>query len=193
MTLHQIMNGPESPFFAALLGLRDDDEARERYRAWLAERGDERAELFAIEARLMRDDDPEREAHIARAKEILAKSWSVREWWSFVTRTAPIRNCGSSASAARPVRFAYPCPRTWSDLTPTEDAGARDCSTCARRVYLCRSADEAEERARRGECVTIPSTEWNRVASRATAYSTGRPDPIALWADRVFPGERPDE
>lgn len=192
-SLHGVLTGPEAPYFGALAGGVGDDAARERYRAWLAERGDERAELLRIEDLLLRDEYPERETAIARAKEILSKSAFVREWWRLVTRTAPIRNCGSGASEPRPVRFAYECPRTWESLAPTKDAGARHCETCSRLVYLCRSPDEAEARARRGECITISALSWTRLARDATSAYTGRPDPIAIWADRVFPGERPRE
>lgn len=189
--LLELLCGPEGPHINAV-SATDDEDARERYRAYLAERGDERAELIAIETALLRDDFTERDTAIARAKEILSKGRVVREWWALVTRTAPIRNCGSGPEAPRPVRFAYECPRTWESLSPTDDGGARHCSTCARLVYLCRSREEAEERARRGECITISASSWARVSREFTSTCTGRPDPIAMWSDRVFPGEGGD-
>jgi hypothetical protein len=192
-SLYEVWSGPESRYFATVAGGVGDDDARERYRAWLAEQGEERAELFAIEASLLRDDFTERAPAIARAKEILSKSSFVREWWRLVTRTSSIRNCGKGPAEPRPVRFAYECPRTWDSLSPTGNEGARHCSTCERLVYLCRSRDEAEERAHRGECITIPGATWSAVAGNLTSAYTGRPDPVAIWADRVFPGERTDE
>lgn len=191
-TLYELCQTPEGDHFVRAIGGRDR-EARERYRAWLAERGDERAEMFSIEDALLRDDYPERAAAIARAQAILAKSSFVREWWDMLTTSTPIRNCGS-ARAVRPlVRFAFECPRTWESLEPTADSSARHCETCAKLVYLCRSRDEAEERARRGECITLAAKEWIGVSREMTRGWTGRPDPVAIWADRVFPGERSDE
>jgi hypothetical protein len=192
-SLHELFTSPEARYFGTVAGGCGDEDARERYRTWLAEQGDERAELFTIEAALLRDDFTERAPAIARAKEILSKSAFVRDWWRLVTRTSPIRNCGNGPAEPRPVRFAYECPRTWDSLTPTGDERARQCSTCERIVYLCRSRDEAEERAHRGECITVSGSTWSIVAGKLTSGYTGRPDPIAIWADRVFPGERTDE
>lgn len=191
-SLSEIVMGPEGPYFGAAIGGRDA-AARERYRRWLAERGDERAELFAIEDVLLRDDFAEREATIARAREILSKSASLREWWRLVTRSSPIRNCGSAGAVRRRVRFAFECPRTWEALAPTGDPSVRRCDGCEQLVYLCRTRDEAEERARRGECITVTASSWNMISSEVTGSCTGRPDPVAMWADRVFPDERHDE
>lgn len=191
-TLYEILTGPEGARMVPALGGRDRD-AREHYRAWLAERGDERAELFTIEDALMSDEPIDRETIIARAQAILSKGRRVREWWAAVTRSSPTRNCGSAPSGERPIRFAYECPRTWETLDPTDDPSARHCGTCAKVVHLCRSRDEAEARARRGECITLSSEQWNDVRQQMTSGWTGRPDPIAIWADRIFPGERSDE
>jgi hypothetical protein len=191
-SLHDVITGPEAAYFGPAADTLDH-EARERYRVWLAERGDDRAELLAIENALLRDDFPERELAIARAQAILTKSRFVRDWWRIVTRTAPIRNCGSGAEERSLVRFAYDCPRTWESLAPTNDAAARHCTTCERLVHLCGSKDEAEERARRGDCITLPAAEWTRISQELTQSCTGRPDPIAMWAERVFPDERSDE
>jgi hypothetical protein len=188
-SVFELLNTPEGPYFGPLLGGNPDPAPRERYRAWLEAQGDERAELFAIEDALLRDDEPGREAAIARAQEILAKSAHVREWWRFVTRTSAIRNCGKGPRAFDRVRFSFECPRTWESLAPTDEAGARHCDSCARLVYLCRSAEEAERRARRGDCVTLSASSWREHTSELTRSYTGRPDPIAIWASRVFPGE----
>jgi hypothetical protein len=190
--LHELFMGPEARFIGAA---RRDEESREQYRAWLADRGDERADLFAIEDVLLRDDltGPEREHAIARAQEILANSELTRQWWTVVTRTAPIRNCGSAGDVRAPVRFAFECPRTWETLGATSDPSARHCTTCAKLVYLCRSREEAEERARRGDCITIDADSWTQISQRFVSSCTGRPDPIAMWAERVFPDEHHDE
>jgi hypothetical protein len=191
-SLYELMTGPEGKYLMPALGGRDP-EARERYRAWLVERGDDRAELFAIEDALLRDEFSERPEAIARAQAILSRHRSIREWWGMLTRSTPIRNCGSAPVAGRPIRFAYECLRTWDTLEPTNEAAARHCATCAKLVHLCRSRDEAEERARRGECITLVSEEWSGLSREMTSGWTGRPDPVAIWADRVFPGERSDE
>jgi len=159
---------------------------REEYRVWLEARGDERAELFIIEEKLFDDDVLDRARLIARAQEILTKSEKTRRWWKLVAQTASIRNCGAAPEERGPVRFAYECPRTWEELTPTANASARHCGTCERLVHLCTSREDAEERARRGECITVPSALASAVARDLTSAVTGRPDAIAMWAERVF-------
>lgn len=94
--LFEMLSGPEGKYLSSVLGGRDEE--RERYRLWLAEQGDERAELFAIEDAL----------------------------------------------------------------------------------------------ARRGECIALTMSSWTRISREKTSCITGRADPIATWAERVFPDERGD-
>jgi hypothetical protein len=117
-----------------------------------------------------------------------ATSRFVREWRDMLTSSTPIRNCaGAAGGTGRSVRFAYEFPLSWETLEPTADASARHCGTCQRLVHLCRTRDEAEERARRGECITLASEEWVGLRREITSGCTGRPDPVAMWAERVFP------
>ena len=195
-SVNEILTGPEGAYFMPLLSGRFDEQARERYRAFLAEQGDDRAELLAIEDALLRDDLPDRAEKLRRAQAILSQDGNVRYWWKLVTRTAPIRNCGSARVVRAPVRFAYQCPRTWETLDPTPDDDARHCGTCNMVVYLCRSRGEAEERARRGECITVTSASWSEISTDVSppiGSYTGRVDPVAMWAERVFPDERGED
>lgn len=187
------LEGPEQPLMLRAMGARPGDPVREAYRAWLAERGDERAELLAMEQALLGDATPQRAALAARADAILARDESVRDWWSLVAVTAPIRSCGEAIAEVSRVRFAYRCPRTWEGLEPTGEAGARHCSTCLQLVHLCTSREDAELRARRGECIAVPAALAGEIARDVTSMITGRPDPIAKWAERVFSGTRGEE
>lgn len=179
------LHGAEQMLMLRAIGTRLGDPIREEYRAWLAERGDERAELLAIEASAAGDR--------VRVEEILARDESVRAWWAVVSSTAPIRNCGAAIEEAARVRFAYRCPRSWEGLEPTETAGARHCTTCDRLVHLCATREQAEARARGGECIAVPAALAGEVARDVTSMITGRPDPIAKWAERVFSGRGSEE
>jgi hypothetical protein len=180
------LEGPEQMLMLRTIGAPREAAVREEYGAWLAERGDARAELLAIEA-AGPPGDP------ARVEAILASDEGVRAWWSVVSSTAPIRNCGEAMIEATRVRFAYRCPRSWEGLAPTGDANARHCDTCLQLVHLCTSREEAELRARRGDCIAVPAGLAGEIARDVTRMITGRPDPVAEWAERVFSAKAGEE
>lgn len=173
------------PFLRYVTSQRTGD-ARAVYRAWLEERGDARAELLMLEEALLEGRPPDDFA-IARwrASEILSDP-TVRAWWRSVSVIAPIRACGSAAREEPEVRFAFSCPRAWEMLDPTGVPNVRHCTTCATDVHLSRSRAEAEERARRGECIAVPREIVGAVASEVTRFVTGHPDVAALWASKIF-------
>jgi hypothetical protein len=187
---YEIMpSGEEQSLFLAVLSYPTDPARRDAYRAWLAARGDGRAELLALEEELLGAPAPGAAAGAslaakrARVRELLADddTWA---WWTFVARTAPIRNCGEGDSARPRVRFRLLCTRSWEDLEPTADARVRRCSTCEHDVYHCETQDEAAEHARRGHCITVPAR-IAAVAGQSSSY-TGRPDRLDIWGRDVF-------
>ena len=94
-----------------------------------------------------------------------------------------ILNCAASGQ----VRFTYRCPMTWEQLSATEHARKRHCSTCDRPVYLCHDANEAGIRADQGECIAVPAwlADGARERRGESRVIIGRPDHGALFADIV--------
>lgn len=56
-----------------------------------------------------------------------------------------IRNCETT--------FRFQCPKLWSELSPTAEAGIRHCSVCDCDVYFCGTDAETIEHARAGHCI----------------------------------------
>jgi len=54
-------------------------------------------------------------------------------------------------------RFAFECPKRWSELTKTDRANVRFCNTCSDHVYFCTNADEIAEHKHKRHCVAIES------------------------------------
>lgn len=175
----------EGPLLMAALG--EAGPGRARYVEWLRARGDERGELVWALWRLCEEplDIAEREALIARV-EGLAEVLDPR-WGQLFARMAGLLNCGGGG-AGEVERFAFECPRRWETLEVSERPGERWCGACAQRVYLCESAQEVELRARRGECVAVRSALAERVGRELTQHMVGRPEPMRLWAERIFGG-----
>jgi diguanylate cyclase (GGDEF)-like protein len=102
-----------------------------------------------------------------------------------------ILNCGSEGvkRAAPRVRFAFACPKRWETLAPTEAESVRVCQQCNEHVYHCKTVAEAASHALAGQCIAIP-----KYLSDAGVESDlgGRPDPLAEWAERLFPPETKD-
>ena len=60
---------------------------------------------------------------------------------------ANIRTCGS--------RFAFRCPKKWSELNVTDTKRVRFCDNCEKEVYLATSGLEFERHARKNRCVAL--------------------------------------
>lgn len=56
-----------------------------------------------------------------------------------------IRNCDKI--------FRFQCPKLWDELSPTESAKVRHCSTCNLDVHFCKTDEETIEHARAGHCI----------------------------------------
>jgi hypothetical protein len=182
--------GDERDFFFAMLRTSGGPEARSAYRAWLAERGDPRAELFELEERMSDPAHGVETAELAalreRARALLARR-GTRSWWRAMARVAPLRNCGAAAHEPPRVRFAFECPRSWDSLARGSTPNARGCDGCSREVFLCTSLEAAEARARAGDCIAVPSDLV--VGATRGHHVTGRPDYMAMWAEEIFPDE----
>lgn len=49
----------------------------------------------------------------------------------------------------------FECPKNWFELTETDKAGIKHCSTCNKHVHLCITQDELDAFARQGECIAF--------------------------------------
>lgn len=63
------------------------------------------------------------------------------------------------------VEFDFVCEKKWEDLVPSARLAptTRYCRSCAKDVHLCRNAEEVRYYAKRGECVSVVSTDLLRV------------------------------
>jgi hypothetical protein len=76
-------------------------------------------------------------------------------------------------SDAAEVRLEFECPRTWDTLAPTVEPSIRHCDDCDKPVHLSRDVKEANEHARLGRCIAVPTMTasprrswWRRLADR---------------------------
>ena len=51
--------------------------------------------------------------------------------------------------------MAFECPKNWFELTETEQAAVKHCSTCQKNVYLCITQSELDDFAHKGECIAF--------------------------------------
>lgn len=66
----------------------------------------------------------------------------------------------TSASSTPPHQFLncemeYECPKNWFELTETDKAGIKHCSTCDKHVHLCITQDELDSFAHQGVCIAF--------------------------------------
>jgi hypothetical protein len=52
-------------------------------------------------------------------------------------------------------RFAFECPRHWSELTKTDRENVRLCHVCSEEVYLYTNSNELSENKHKRHCVAI--------------------------------------
>ena len=64
-------------------------------------------------------------------------------------------------------RFAFQCPKRWSELTKTDRANVRFCNTCSDHVYFCTNADEIAEHKHQRHCVAIESNLLAEIQTKA--------------------------
>ncbi|MBL8626511.1 MAG: hypothetical protein JNK64_34665 [Myxococcales bacterium] len=184
----EAMRSEEGALLAAAL---DGGDGRARYAAWLRARGDRRGDALALALELELDaqdaPDPRRQDALrALVAQIPAG------WWRLVRSRRVQLNCGAAGAVAPTVRFGFICPRSWEELATTERAGVRACDACRQPVYRCDTAAEADARARRGDCVSVPARLVELHADTRTMI-VGRPEPaLARWARALFgePTER---
>lgn len=168
------------------------DADRLAYAQLVEPRDPGRAEWLRLEVALhaRATDDP---AVIAR---FIALAQQIGLDYANVLLRDVIMNCGSEGARKEPprVRFAFACTKRWETLAPTDAGSVRSCQQCNERVHYCDTVADAEQRAFAGQCIAIPKQLSD---GGVETLMLGRPDPVRMWADRLFsrgPGaaERPD-
>ena len=174
----------ERPFINKAYDHQLGDEDRILYAKLVEERDPERAEWLRLEMALhaRATDDP---AVLAR---FLALARVIGLDYANLLLRDQILNCGSerARTGAPRVRFAFACSKRWETLAPTEDGAVRFCQQCKEHVYHCDTVAEAASRARAGQCIAIPKPLSD---GGVPSEAMGRPDPLADWAERVFPDD----
>lgn len=172
----------ERSFLLAAFDHRLGDAGRLAYAQLLDDRDPERAEWLRLEVALhsRATDDP---AVLARFLE-LARRIGLDFANALLRET--IMNCGSDDAkrCAPRVRFAFACSKRWETLTPTGSEAVRHCQQCNESVYYCHTIADAETRAHAGQCIAVPKPLSTGAVS--TEMMLGRPDPVRMWADRLF-------
>ncbi|WP_394844930.1 hypothetical protein LZC95_48770 [Pendulispora brunnea] len=179
------------PWFARLIGGEPmNEQMRAEYQAWLRARGDVRAEVLRLHEALCAEPPPAHHAALREQFESLLGQVAPR-WWRLVRTFYGVRNCGASPFTPeyRKLRFAYPCSKTWDTLEPTAMPKERHCQECGHSVYFCTSAEEASQRARQGQCISVTTLMAQRMGQRAMQNHTGFPKPDECWADTIFSSE----
>jgi hypothetical protein len=186
-TFYDCLQDPEEqPFVAALLNDSTNPTLRDRYAELLERRGDPRAPaLRAANMFLAGVADSAERARLTA--EVDAARQEVDEFLSAVLFSPmPIKNCGQRLGDEPRLRFSFRCPQTWGDLRPTDEDKVRFCEVCSTPVQRCSTLAEAERHALLGGCISVDGAVMREADARYTRAVTGRPDIVAMWADRLF-------
>ena len=110
--------------------------------------------------------------------------------WQSAVFPLDIRNCGVPGPAADPrVRFDFRCARVWETLRATEAPDVRACDACAQPVYRCHTHEEADRRARRGECIAVDPALTASTEPPMEGLVIGMPRRLeenTSWSERLF-------
>lgn len=164
----------EGPFLNAILANPTDDAPRLVYADWLDECGDEhsvhKATFLRMTARLLtaRSDLGRRYWE----DKLRAAAAGLEGHWLTVVSKVSIEGCS--------FLFAFRCPKRWENLRESRDPNVRHCDTCGKPVHFSSTIAEAQEHARRGECVAV-SLAVPRSPGDLDRHSAGRrftPDQI---------------
>lgn len=206
MVLDYDKNSAEEQAFMQKIHERPDDEFLPLvYADWLDDQGD----LRGTALRLMLDRDRISRQGITNQaliesldKEIETlfdgASEDGKVWYSLLNmlfgKRATILKRGFGRSEPNPIfQFEFECPNRWYSLQVTKDATVRFCGDCQRQVHFCSTPTEAEDHARRGNCIAVASdTRSNVVGHRHPSRDImvglpGRPD----YGPFVLPPEPP--
>jgi uncharacterized protein (TIGR02996 family) len=178
----------EAPFLQAVQAAPGDTGLLLVYADWLEERGDPRAEFLRVRVALGRLSPIEKQFRVLWQQLRRLRAGVDPTWLAVLDRT-PIENC--------PVQFAYPCPKRWEALRPTEDAAVRYCEACQQQVYYCSTLKQARRHAEAGDCVAIDSMLNRRPGDLARAPAGGnqrvRLGVVAVPSRERFDEEEPEE
>lgn len=157
----------EEPLFRPLLHGESGKAEWRAYRDWLLARDDVRGELMSLLEVLEQTEQPAGASVMRERLRALVREVDP-QWLRYIRRYTRVLNCGQLQDDAEPlVRFKYECPRSWESLQLTETPMERHCDACRRTVYLCTDTEQAENRARSGHCIAVPSALARKAESEA--------------------------
>ena len=184
-TLSQCLQDPkERDRLLAVLNEPESLKVREEYIKILSP-SDPRTLAIQLDIHLSHSPPP-KEAHPSVQRLLSIIPTLCPQWWALVRIDHPVHNCHRGESEDPVLRFAYRCPLSWSWLDQTEEPNARYCTQCKHSVYHCASVEEAEERAKQGQCIAVSKATLHPLSQELTQMMVGRPDPIQLWGKRIF-------
>src|SRR5262245_25055524 len=98
------------------------------YADWLDERGDPRAEFLRLMVERQQSDaaDPDRDTRLTKLRAELDPQWML------VFDTPRVSNCRFSD-------WRFVCPKSWDQLSPTDEPDIRICHECKSPVFFCHS------------------------------------------------------
>ena len=64
-------------------------------------------------------------------------------------------NIDDDGTEIRNCKFAFKCPKFWSELTETHSLGVRFCDSCQQDVYRCVTDEDIASAIRHNRCVAI--------------------------------------
>jgi hypothetical protein len=155
------------------------------YAAWLGARGDERAEVVGLIARLL-GELPDEERRALGLRLVAAAAELPEMWLELIATPFRTRNCGTQLHEPAEVRFAFACDQSWLAMQPTDDAKVRMCERCRTAVVRCDDLVGAERQARLGACIAVAVDVVGQATEKYCRLVTGRPDVVAMWARRLF-------
>jgi uncharacterized protein (TIGR02996 family) len=192
----ELLSDPdEGRFLQALLADPDDDATRLVYADWLEERGDLRGELLRIEAALRKGAQDSEQHAALRARFRALRQTADATWVRLALKDSTVLNCGAASAGAPMIRFAFECPMTWETLKPTPENSVRFCDSCERKVYFCRTAEQARLHAQAGDCIAIETGLDRAVTHHYSGHMVGRPeraDFYRVWSQDILEGRDPN-
>jgi uncharacterized protein (TIGR02996 family) len=158
------------------------------YADWLDEHNNPlHAEFLRLEVRRSQLSNTEVDWYTAeeRLKELRA---AINPHWVAVFDRPKIENCDAA--------FRFRCPKQWENLKVTGDPAVRHCDACEKKVFFCRTLPEAQDHARRGNCVAVqldvlryPDDLKPRAADVATDLLAAEAAQDDLLLGMLVPGE----
>ncbi len=134
-------------FIRAILDHPEEFTTWLAYADWLDDRGDPRAEFLrlAVARKQSAAGDPGVKALDERLAVLRGE---LDPNWMLVFDTPRVENC-------RLTGWRFVCPKTWDQLSPTDEPDIRICHDCKSPVFFCQTPEEARVFASCGQCVAL--------------------------------------